>query len=173
MNMDEDIYEEAKKAAKDSLALIDPQKPFGRDLFEAIARVSVSAAFEAVCVRENPETKRTEVLLVQRPADDTAYPGEWHCPGSVLRPGESVEDVFRRIGESELAGKIEVRDFAGISNNPKEKRGHFYSVIYVCDVTGIGGTWYPSENLPVRTIKHHRNVIIPIAIKKYLDSEHS
>ena len=62
----------------EALAKIDPRKPYGTTLFNAIARLTVSPAVETVCLRLNQTTKEVEVYLVQRARDDTAYPGEWH-----------------------------------------------------------------------------------------------
>ena len=79
------------------LKQIDPSKPYTPELFDALALLIISVAIEAVCLRVNPQTKKIEVLLTQRSLKNTAYPGEWHCPGSILRRGEDIKDVFERL----------------------------------------------------------------------------
>ena len=67
-----------------SLKIVDPTKPLGTEIFNALARVTVSVAMEAVCLRRQlyiPEINsevlsELQVYLVQRAPDDTAYPGE-------------------------------------------------------------------------------------------------
>lgn len=161
----DDHYETDKKRAVKALKLIDSNKPFGTELFNAIARVSVSIGVEAVCLRVNMDTTETEVLLIQRSLDDSAYPGEWHCPGSVMRPGEKFSDVFERLAKREFLGKLIPQKFVGNFNNATEARGHFLSVIYLCSTDGAGGTWYPLDTLPEKTVDHHRRYVIPMAAR--------
>lgn len=162
-------YEETKKAAVAALKLIDPKKPYNTELFNAIARVSVSVVIEAVCLRRNPNTGKIEAYLVQRALNDVAYPGEWHCPGSVMRPGESEKDIFERLYKREA--KIQPIRFVENYNNPTEARGHFFSLIYLCRLESEGqGKWYPIDALPEKTVEHHRE-IIPIAVRNFVSHE--
>ena len=59
------------------------QKPLGDRLFEAIARLSVNVAFEAVYLRHN-KNKSPGSFLLKRDSHDS-FPGQWHVPGSVFR----------------------------------------------------------------------------------------
>jgi len=160
-------YEATKYDAVQALKLIDPQKPFGTELFNAIAKVSISIGVEAVCLRVNENTKKIEVLLTQRSSSDSAYPGEWHCPRSVLRPGEEFSDVFRRLAKKESLDGLNPERFVENFNHPKEARGHFLSVIYLCTADGTAGTWFAVDTLPENTVDHHRDHVIPIAVKAF------
>lgn len=153
---------------------VDPSKPYGTELFNALARVTVSVAIEAVCLRLNLSTKKVEVYLVQRSPDDTAYPGQWHCPGSVMRPGESFEDVLERLAKKEFgANLIQSRFVANINPSPAEPedRGTFLSVVYICvleEKEGLRGKWFPVNNLPEKTVESHRKRIIPCALGAFV-----
>ncbi|TSC77166.1 MAG: hypothetical protein G01um101431_349 [Parcubacteria group bacterium Gr01-1014_31] len=150
------------------LSLIDPTQPYGTDLFNALARLTVTVAAEAVAIRRNPSTGVAEVLLTQRPATERAYPGEWHCPGSALRPGELIQGVFTRLSRAEFFTSITTWKEAGVWNNPNEARGHFLHLVYLCRVeSGSRGQWFPIELLPTPTVDHHVDQIIPMALRAY------
>ncbi|MBU3934953.1 NUDIX domain-containing protein, partial [Patescibacteria group bacterium] len=138
----------------EALKVVDQTKPYGTALFDALARLTVSVAVEAVYLCLNKRTGNIEVYLVQRSQDDTAYPGEWHCPGSVMRPGEGVEVVFDRLAKKEFGtGLISTRFVANI-NHPTEARGHFFSLVYLCvleEKANLRGKWFPVDALPFLT----------------------
>lgn len=161
-----DCYEALKKAAVQILSLIDPKKPKGTEFFNALARITVSVAVEAVCLRRNPSTSALEVLMIKRLPNET-YPNEWHCPGSIMRPGEEIEDVFTRLAEKEFKAEITSREFVNNLNNSKEIRGHCFSLVYFCTVReDARGTWHPVDRLPANTVDHHRDSIIPMVVEK-------
>lgn len=152
---------------------IDPsQQPYGTELFDALARVTVSVAVEAVCLRLNSSTRKVEVHMTQRSLTETAYPGEWHCPGSVMRPGEEIGDVFSRLAQKEFGGKILSRQFVANVNHPTEARGHFFSLVYLCSLDEssgeLRGGWFPVDRLPEKTIVSHRFRIIPAAVGAFV-----
>lgn len=159
--------EDAKRAAAFCLNQVGPG-PLGTELFDAIARHSVTTAVEAVCLRRG-EGGRVEVLLTQRPPDDTAYPSEWHCPGSVLRPGETYGDVFARLAEREFEGLVASWRLVGEINNPEESRGHFIGRVYVVTAEGEPkkGRWFPVDDLPEVIVDQHRKGVIPCAVKAF------
>jgi ADP-ribose pyrophosphatase YjhB (NUDIX family) len=154
-----------------ALKQIDPGKPYGPELFDALARLTLSVAIEAVCLRLNPATRLIEVYLVQRSQEETAYPGEWHCPGTVMRPGEETEDVFQRLSKKEFGAGFLKRQFVANVNHPTEARGHFFSLVYLCVLEEKGslrGTWFPVDQLPDKTVESHRKRIIPVAIGAFV-----
>lgn len=156
---------------------IDPTKPYGTELFDALSRLTVSVAVEAVCLRLNTSTCQVEVYMIQRSPNDTAYPGEWHCPGSVLRPKEEIKDVFSRLqkkefGESATLGQTR---FVANVNHPTEARGHFLSMVYLCELVNdehfasrLKGKWFPVDQLPAKTVETHRYRIIPPAVGAFV-----
>lgn len=161
-------YQKVKHTAALVLGLIDPTQPYGTELFDALCHVTVTVAIEVACLRLTGD-QNVEVLLIQRRADDTAYPGEWHCPGSALRRGESYDDVFARLSRGEFWAEIRSKEFLEHYTIPHEARGHFLSLIYLCDVAeGTKGTWFPVSALPEKTVTHHRDFFIPTAVKAFL-----
>lgn len=151
---------------------IDPTKPYGTELFDALARLTVSVAIEAVCLRLNPSTQKVEVYMTERSPTDTAFPGEWHCPGSVIRPKEDIKDVFNRLTQKEFGGKILSTQFVANVNHPTEARGHFFSLVYLCSLDesngGLRGKWFPVDQLPEKTVESHRHRIIPAAVVAFV-----
>ncbi len=141
------------------------KKGLGRDLFNAIARLVVVLTPEAACLRRNETTGALEIYLIQRALDDTAYPGQWHLPGSVMRPKEEIDNVFYRLVQKEIGLAITSKEFAFHFNNPNEERGHFFSLVYFCTLEpGEGfGKWFALDALPEPMIAHHKNFVIPTA----------
>jgi len=159
------FYEDKKMAAVRALAEIDPHKAFGTELYNAIARVSISVAIELVALRDNSGV--IEILLMQRGPNE-AYANMWHCPGSALRPGENEQDVFTRLSQREFQAPIVVGKFVGYDNNPHEERGHFIHFIFLCTPSdGCRGTWFPVDKLPQMIVEHHRSVVIPKAVNVF------
>lgn len=165
----------------EALGKIDPKQPYGTELFDALARLTVSVALEAVCLRARSTwieldgyLRWVEVYLVQRSQDDTAYPGEWHCPGSVMRPGESFEDIVARLEKREFDAGLKSWRFVANLNPSKfepEARGTFLSVVYLCELEekeALCGKWFPVNNLPANTVHGHRDRIIPCALGAFL-----
>ena len=83
------------------LNLVPSDKPYKSALFEALNKKQPTYAMEGVLLRNNPQSGAVEVYLTQRSATDTAYPGEFHCPGSGIRNGENWQAVAERLARSE------------------------------------------------------------------------
>jgi ADP-ribose pyrophosphatase YjhB (NUDIX family) len=149
---------------------IDPSKPYGTEFFDALARLTVSVAVEAVCLRLDVLTKQVEVYMVQRSPDDTAYPGEWHCPGSFLRPKEEFTVVFDRLSKREFKAHVSPIQFVANVNHTTEARGHVLSVVYLCalEAGDLQGRWFPVNQLPEKTVECHRRRIIPVAVGAFV-----
>lgn len=167
-----DISKFSQEDMKHQAALLlqkisNPEKGIGKELFDAIARLVVTLTPEAACLRKNLNTGGVEIYLLQRAGDDSAYPGQWHIPGSVMRPGEEIDDVFSRLEKSEIGIKITSKKFAFHFNNPKESRGHFFSLVYLCELSdGDGrGKWFPIDQLPENIVEHHKTNVISAAVK--------
>ncbi len=160
-------YDRLKHVLALGLGFIDPATPYGRELFNALCRLTVTTAIEAVCLRWGTGTDKLSVLMTKRGPDE-AYPVEWHCPGSAMRPGETIEDVFARLSReefhSDLTDCVHVHTF----NNVGERRGHWRSEVYLCRVkAGSLGIWFPVDELPAQTSLHHRMVVIPTAVQEF------
>lgn len=155
------------------LTRLDPRQPLGTALFNALARLTWSVAFEAGALRLNAEGGKLEVYLRQRALDDTAYPGEWHVPGSVFRPGETERDVTNRLAR-EFGTPIVSFDYIGdfVDWEAGEARGSFLSRNYLVILEGNPREdeqhrWYLVDQLPEKTCQHHRDHIIPALAKVF------
>jgi hypothetical protein len=157
------------------LRFINPRKPYGTRLFNALARVTVSVAFEAMAIRRNKDSGSLEVYLKKRAMNDTAYPGEWHAPGSVMRPREGEIDVFTRLSKNEFMAKVTIVSFIDYLNHPQEQRGHFFTPVYLISTEGakVDEThgWFPIDQLPTPMVGHHEKTLIPMAVKKFTELE--
>ncbi|MEK7540238.1 MAG: hypothetical protein AAB558_03250 [Patescibacteria group bacterium] len=144
---------------------IIPQGTYGTKLFNALARLTVTTAVEACCFRQT-ETG-PEVLLRQRGPQET-YPGQFHCPGSVYRPGESDADLFARLQRTEAMTDIRNPRLVGHNNHLTEERGHFVALIFLVDAeAGPGTRWYSVMDLPEPILEQHRTKVIPTALEAF------
>lgn len=176
------LSQDEKQVLIGLLGKIDPKQPYGTELFDALAKVALSVAVEAVCLRLEPwsepdlceqlQCRNVHVYLTKRSEDETAYPGEWHCPGSVMRPGEEVKDVFARLSKSEFGTNLLSWRFVTNVNHPTEARGHFLSLVYLCELGDENqkGSWFPVHQLPEKTILTHRVRIIRAAVGAFVAS---
>ena len=123
---------EYKNATASLLRQIDPQKAYGPTLYDSLARLTWSLAFEAVALRRKND--KVEIYLRQRAADDTAYPGEWHAPGSVRRPGESWRKVADRLTNEFGTSINSFREVGRVDSD--EARGSFESAIFLVWLAG-------------------------------------
>ena len=143
---------------------VDPIKPLGTKLHDALLRIGpIGTSVEAVCLRLGRK-KRVEVFLTRR-AENEVYPGEFHCPGTFIRSGETIADTFQRLGDYELGGRLSSWRHIGNVNHPEEMRGHCISTVYLCellDQPNLKGAWYPISDLPP-TVETHQKRIIPMA----------
>lgn len=156
-------------AMLDELGKIDPKRPYDSGVFDALVRVTVSVAIEAVCLRLNPN-KEIEVYLTQRSITET-YPGEWHCPGTLLRRREEIEDAFSRLAEREFRARLKSWRFVANVNLPKETRGHTFSVVHLCQFEegpNSRGRWFLISQLPIPTVEAHAKQIIPLAVGAFV-----
>lgn len=167
MAKQDDGYDQAREMAAAALEQIPRGAAFGTRLFNAVTQLSVGTAFEAVALRDNGEV--IEVFMTQRALTETAYPGEWHCPGSYQRADEGPAEVFARLAKAkEFAGPIGNWRLVGLFINRTEERGTTNSVVFLVDIEpGDSGKWWPIDQLPQNTVCHHRDTIIPMALRYF------
>lgn len=148
-------------------------QPLGQKLFEAIAALSVNISFEAVCLRKNQDTGAIEVFMLQRKPDQT-FPGQWHVPGSIFRPGEYPADVAQRLAKLEFKTSL-AKNFSYITDYfVPEKRGWFLTKVYLVQLKGTPNTeghWWPVDHLPKKIVPVHKKKIIPAAVAAFLKNK--
>jgi hypothetical protein len=163
----EALMEEWRAGVAAALNLVPSDKPYGTELFDALNLKQPTFAFEGVLLRENPESGTLEVYLTQRSMSDTAYPGEFHCPGSGMRNKENWAKVASRLARNEY--KVPVKNVTVLYETGffyDEARGWYWSVPCLVELESepAVGKWYPVDQLPENTVMHHRNDIIPAVV---------
>lgn len=137
------------------------------DLFIELARLTVLSTVEVVCLRQG--AVGIEVLLTQRAETDPFWAGQWHSPGSIVRPTDSAGsyvDGFKRI----LSGELGLYNwsepvFVG-TYFWHAKRGSAVSLVHWLDVTETimpVGAFFPVTALPENTIVDMDKVIVMAA----------
>lgn len=139
-----------------ALGAIDPQEPLGTELFEAIARVSVSVAIETVALRRLLDG--VEVYLTLRSPDET-YANLWHSPGSFLRSGETIAATLARFSQREFGAEICGYRFVGVYNYTGEERGHIIGLVLLVILEEQPdhphGRWFKADDLPINIVRGH------------------
>lgn len=166
--------QEVAQAAK-LLSKLEPGfLPF--DIFHEVARLVALPIIEVVPLRRAAQGG-IEVLLLAREADDPAWPGMLHVPGTVVRASDtmgSFDDALKRILVDELAG---------ISSSPpvfvknivhKQARGVEVSQIFWVEVTAepAVGRFYNAEALPKTLVETQRGFIVD-AIEDFRNAKSS
>ena len=159
-----------KRVLARGLEFIIPGESYGRELFGALCRLTVTVEIVAVCLRRSRQNNAIEVLLTKRD-DHPIYPWQWYCPALPKRPGESDEDVLGRSRlETELGTEIVAKQFVSGFDNPRHAAGHRFHGIYLCQVAPCPrGAWCPVGQLPEATVDYHRDHIIPSAVGAFRD----
>ena len=157
-----------RRFAAKVLNLVPADKPYGTELFDALNLKQPTFAFEGVLLREHPDTGELEVYLTQRSMQDTAYPGEFHCPGSGLRNKEDWQAVAARLARNEF--KVAIKNVTVLYETGffyGEARGWYWSLPCLVELEGepAVGKWYPVTQLPEKTVDHHREDIIPAVVR--------
>lgn len=148
------------------LGRVDPGQPLGTELYNAVAKITISVAIEAITLRQGD--KGLEVFLTKRSPTDSAYPDMWHSPGTVLRSKEQYADCFARLETREFKNKLKSWSFIGENNCHDEARGHFVQHLYLCELEDdASDNWFPVDNLPRPIVPNHEEVLIPRAVEAF------
>ncbi len=139
----------------------------GKRLFEEMAFYLPVIAVEAVSLRCTKHG--VEVYLAQSTPNDAPFP-EWRCPGAVLKPGEGIGQVMRRLATEKLGNPISFFTYVDEFFHQREQ-SWFLTKIYLVTVDNgpEGGVWWPVDELPQNIAWHDANNVIPQAAQFYLD----
>ena len=122
-------------------------------LFRQLARLVVLPSFVVVPLfRRGSEV---HVRLTQREMGDPDYPGQWHPPGTVIRPtDETLQACFERLSRSELSQMTIVKEpmFFDLAFT-QIIRGRELSLLHWVEIVDDGSPGsFPVETLPKTTI---------------------
>ncbi len=85
------------------------------------------------------KNRRGQTLLTWR--EDRFYGPAWHIPGGIIRFKEKVEERIIKVAETELGCRVrfapEAINFREIINRERDVRGHFISLLYLCELEGV------------------------------------
>ena len=117
------------------------------------------------------KNKKGQTLLTWR--DDQFYGPAWHIPGGIIRFKESIEDRIKKVAETELGCWVrfapEPIHVRSLMNKDRDVRGHFISLLYLCEIEGepdpkmyctslsspMGGQWAWHDGAPPNLIRPH------------------
>lgn len=135
-------------------------------VFVQVARLVALPIIEFIPLRRG-ENGQTQVLLIERPADDPLWPGLWHTPGTVVRATDTHRgqeggwQAFERIRHDELKDTaVGTPHFVG-SLFHTSKRGAEQAQLYWVEVTAqpAVGEFYDAGDLPQNMISSQRDFI--------------
>lgn len=123
--------------------------------------------------------RRGKMFVIPRLDNDPEYPpgGLYHNPGSVLLPGEEVNDALNRIIKTDLGGAVSLDDVImlswhrtmkgiGSNQNPTRDEVHLLHAVVVDNTFMLpsDGVWIddPGE-IKVDMIPHHYSLVVEIA----------
>jgi ADP-ribose pyrophosphatase YjhB (NUDIX family) len=114
--------------------------------------------------------KSGRCLLTWR--SDQFYGPAWHIPGGIIRFKEKIEDRILKVAADELGATVRFKpepiNVRGLINNERDIRGHFISLLFLCELTSnpdpileadysnpLNGQWSWHAGAPVNLLKVH------------------
>ncbi len=134
-----------------------------QELFMAVTRLCAVPILELVPLRRN--NGKTEVLLLQRPADDPIWPSQLHTPGTFILStdiGEGLTKPLTRLYDKELGIKPSIQPVFVDTILHKQARGTEFAAVHYIDLTGVSvpaGSWHTADVLPESIITTQRGFI--------------
>lgn len=137
-----------------------------QELFYFVSRLTPLINVDLLIKNKNGQT-----LLTWR--DDQFYGPGWHIPGGIIRFKESIHDRIEKVAATELGCRVnfapEPIHARSLMNKDREIRGHFISLLYLCELNSkpdpkiyctslsspIGGQWAWHDRAPPNLIKPH------------------
>jgi hypothetical protein len=131
-------------------------------IFEQVARLVCLPILEFIPLRKVGD--RIEVLLIERPKNDSLWPNVLHTPGTVIRATDLNQDqdtnwpaLDRILHEELLDTKVSSPHYVG-SILHESKRGVEQAQLYWIEVLGEEkvGAFYNAESLPENFMESQR-----------------
>jgi len=148
------------------------ERPYSEKLFQAICAHTLTGSVEVA-----PVSRSGKVLMFRRRPTDPFFPRQWHIPGTVQFPGDTVNDALTRIIEKEELRDIrhsdpqfvnyyEVRKGSGVGENPRGQERSLVFTVSVNERDPGTGTFFPLADLPTDAISHHKAGLLPMVRKR-------
>lgn len=140
-------------------------------VFERLLKLMAHASWEFVPWRVT--RGNVELLCVQRPASDPAFPpdpvrGSPWCFAGTNNRGEPLEAAMARVNREHYrspAGRIGEPKFLGCLNWYREERGPDVGLVFLCRFEGQlppGARWFRLEQLPEFMVDGHRMMALHV-----------
>ena len=110
----------------------DPKKGLPEDLFLFVSQLTPMVNVELLI-----KDPKKGTLLTWR--HDEFYGPDWHLPGGIIRFKEHAKTRVEKVAKKELGATVSFLDkpieINEIMNQDRDIRGHFLSLLYVCELT--------------------------------------
>ena len=143
----------------------DPRVGLPQELFYFVSSLTPMVNVDLLI-----KNKKGQTLLTWRA--DRFHGPAWHIPGGIIRFKETIGDRIEKVAKSEIGCGVRFSevpmDVRGLVNTERDVRGHFISLLYVCELQGDpapsmkadladprAGEWAWHETAPHNLIKAH------------------
>ncbi len=143
--------------------------PVPPEIFDAWCGACITVPIELAVLRVNKDTGKPEVLMVHR--EDKFFHG-WHCPGTVILPGDTEESAVARLLKKEVGATVTIPQFVDRCHVSKgdepyqNPRGQEVGNLFACFLVGEyygRGSFFPLQNPPKYTLDHHKRILERVA----------
>ena len=148
-----------------SLLVADPKAGLPQQLFYFVSSVTPMVNVDLLI-----KNKKGQTLLTWRA--DRFHGPAWHIPGGIIRFKEGIGDRLEKVAHSEIGCGVRFSrspiDVRGLINTERDVRGHFISLLYLCELQGepnptmrasgaepSAGQWAWHDTAPNNLIKVH------------------
>ena len=144
----------------------DPKIGLPQDLFYFVSSLTPMVNVDLLIKNQKGQT-----LLTWRA--DRFHGPAWHIPGGIIRFKEAISERIEKVAQSELGCGVRFSeapiDVRGLVNSERDVRGHFISLLYLCELKGepnptmranganpSAGEWAWHDTAPNNLIKVHQ-----------------
>lgn len=151
----------------------DPKVGLPQDLFYFVSSLTPMVNVDLLIKNTKGQT-----LLTWRA--DRFHGPAWHIPGGIIRFKEDIGDRIEKVAQSEIGCGVRFSkapiDVRSLVNKERDVRGHFISLLYLCELQGEpnlsmqatgaeprAGEWAWHQTAPHNLIKVHE------VFRKFID----
>jgi len=111
----------------------DPKAGLPQDLFYFVSSLTPMVNVDLLIKNTKGQT-----LLTWRA--DRFHGPAWHIPGGIIRFKEGIGDRIEKVAQSEIGCSVRFSiapiDVRSLVNKERDVRGHFISLLYLCELQG-------------------------------------